>query len=363
MEEVQKADFPNHQICETDKDMDRGTKRDRRTMSVKEMGDLLGLKRTERYWLIHKNFFKTVTVAGKMRVDLDSFETWYANQVKYRKVTGEEPGRILKEWTYSPQEIGELLGICEQAAYDLIKRQGIETVMVDYLMRIPKDSFQQWYAGQNHYLTKEDRESELMRTTITMPQMAAVLGIHRSNVYTILKAERYADFFDFIVIGGRRRITKESFQRFLEGQNRYRLVRHTAPGKGNEVANDRDSSRTGDVDPYTVINGSACLCDDYSKNENDTFCTDAFPAADVPASTAGIANTLSIPGPSPAENKTDRNDYITISEAAALSGLSRQSISRYAGLGSFRSVRQGSLFRIFRPEFEKWMDQNGRCRA
>lgn len=70
-------------------------------MSVSEMGELLGLKKTDRYWSVHKNFFETKEIAGKMRVNIESFEKWYANQIKYHKVNGEEPGKELKEWSYS----------------------------------------------------------------------------------------------------------------------------------------------------------------------------------------------------------------------------------------------------------------------
>lgn len=34
-------------------------------MSVLEMGNMLGLKKTGRYWLLHKNFFESVVVEGK----------------------------------------------------------------------------------------------------------------------------------------------------------------------------------------------------------------------------------------------------------------------------------------------------------
>ena len=35
-------------------------------MSVKEMGDLLGIKKTDRYWLLKKGYFKVVTIGGKI---------------------------------------------------------------------------------------------------------------------------------------------------------------------------------------------------------------------------------------------------------------------------------------------------------
>ena len=38
----------------------------RKWMSVHEMGDMLGLKKTDRYWLVHKNYFRTETLLGKM---------------------------------------------------------------------------------------------------------------------------------------------------------------------------------------------------------------------------------------------------------------------------------------------------------
>lgn len=99
-------------------------------MTVTEMGDLLGLKKTDRYWLVHKNVFESKKIAGKMRVNIGSFEKWYANQVKYRKITGEEPGQELNEWSFSARDIAHLLGITEAVAYDLIKREKIDTVKV-----------------------------------------------------------------------------------------------------------------------------------------------------------------------------------------------------------------------------------------
>ncbi|MGN0243073.1 MAG: hypothetical protein ACI4CT_03310, partial [Lachnospiraceae bacterium] len=67
-------------------------------MSVSEMGELLGLKKTDRYWLVHKNYFETKDFAGKMRINIKSFEKWYANQIKYHKVNGEEPKKAFRKW-------------------------------------------------------------------------------------------------------------------------------------------------------------------------------------------------------------------------------------------------------------------------
>lgn len=61
----------------------------KKSMSVMEMGRLLGLGKTESYWLIKKNYFTTIIAGKRMRVMLDSFEAWYAGQTYYKKVDQE----------------------------------------------------------------------------------------------------------------------------------------------------------------------------------------------------------------------------------------------------------------------------------
>lgn len=80
-----------------------------------------------------------------MRVELESFEKWYANQVKYHKVTGEEPGLELKKSSYSPRDIAEILQISENLVYEKMKQAGVEFVLVDYWKRYPKKAFDKWY--------------------------------------------------------------------------------------------------------------------------------------------------------------------------------------------------------------------------
>ena len=91
----------------------------------------------------------------------------------------------------------------------------MEAVIVDYWKRIPKESFQNWYKSQSRYRTKEDREKDalLEDATITMPEMAQLLGTTRSAVYTILDNPKYSHFFEFIVIAEKKRITKEEFSK------------------------------------------------------------------------------------------------------------------------------------------------------
>ena len=192
---------------------------------------MLGLRKTDSYWLVHKQCFETVMVEGKMRIVIDSFEHWYANQVKYKKVDGSPPGEELRSYSYSPQELAEELGVSDSIAYDLIKRYDIETFDVDHWMRIRKDVFEAWYKTQTRYRTKADRErdAELEAASITMPEMARQLLITRKEVYNILLTGRDKDQFDFVYIADRRRVTKESFERWYAGQNRYRKLCDRSP--------------------------------------------------------------------------------------------------------------------------------------
>ena len=104
--------------------------RKRTSMSVPEMGRMLGLGKTESYWLIKKNYFKTILVGNTMRVMIDSFEEWYANQFKYQKVDGTPPGEELKKTTYSMEELGQRLGLKEATAYELVAKGHFDVVDV-----------------------------------------------------------------------------------------------------------------------------------------------------------------------------------------------------------------------------------------
>lgn len=84
--------------------------RKRTSMSVLEMGRMLGLGKTESYWLIKKNYFKTILVGNTMRVMIDSFEEWYANQFKYQKVDGTPPGEELKKLHIQWRSLDSALG-------------------------------------------------------------------------------------------------------------------------------------------------------------------------------------------------------------------------------------------------------------
>ena len=161
--------------------------RKRTSMSVLEMGRMLGLGKTESYWLIKKNYFKTILVGNTMRVMIDSFEEWYANQFKYQKVDGTPPGEELKKTTYSMEELGQRLGLKEATAYELVAKGHFDVVDVLGKRRVTKESFERWYASQTDYRTVEDQEldADIMASTYGLPEMARMLVGYIVRPFTI----------------------------------------------------------------------------------------------------------------------------------------------------------------------------------
>ena len=195
------------------------------TMSVREMQHLLGLGKTDSYWLLHKNFFEVILINDKMRIVISSFEKWYANQVKYHKVNGPPPGEELCKRSYSILEVAEILKVDSDTVYTLIRQGKLKAETVDFWMRIPKEEFERWYRSQSRHRTAADRERdrEIEAQTISIPEMAKLLGIPREKVYWILDCKKYRDCFVIERVADRRRITKTSFEIWLNSQSTYRL--------------------------------------------------------------------------------------------------------------------------------------------
>ena len=193
--------------------------RKRTSMSVPEMGKILGLCKTDAYWLIKKNYFETVLVGGSMRVKIDSFEKWYANQFWYHKVDGTPPGEELMKTTYTAAELAERLGMQESTGYALIAKGYFDVVDTLGKCRVTKESFERWYASQKDYRTVEDQERDAT-TSYSLPEITHMLGTHRQNVYNLVAAGH----FEIIQLGKNKRVTKASFEKWYNSQSRYRLI-------------------------------------------------------------------------------------------------------------------------------------------
>ena len=196
-------------------------------MSVKEMGDLLGIKKTDRYWLLKKGYFKVVTIAGKMWVDTASFEDWYAHQVKYRKITGERSENEIRELSYSPKEAAALLGVSEWLIYELIKSRHLKTIKVDGWTRILKDDFYAWYAKQDRYqiierkgeIRKKQPEEGASVKSIPVEEVAVLLGISNHEMHRV--SEEYPELLETIDVNGKACFTEKGLELFFRKQRRY----------------------------------------------------------------------------------------------------------------------------------------------
>ena len=256
------------------------------TMSVPEMRRLLGLKKTESYWL-----FETRIIDGRMRVDLESFEKWYANQVKHKKVNGEEPGAELLKTSYSFMDAANLLGIHNSNLYEIWRRENLETITVDSVKRIPVDVFERWYENQIMY-QKADRMptlTDLEADYIPLQEAAGLLGITKEKLSVITRASRYKDIFEIRVYDNKKWISKKSFQQFLNAQNVYQVIKE--------------------------------------------------PEKEMPTS----------------EESMETKEFISRQEAAALAGVTSATITKWVQLERFPCVGAGRVLRIYRKEFLKWL--------
>lgn len=187
---------------------------ERKTMTVPQMRKILGLKKTESYWLVHRNFFQTDIVNGHMMIDVESFEKWYANQVKHRKVDGPEPGAELTRMSYSFAEVAEMLGVSGAVVYEIWDKNNLETFTVDFVKRIPKEVFEKWYAGQMRYRKRKHGSHVGAKRSryISRDEAADMAGVAPATV------SRWAEegYFRFTKTDKILRIRRDSFERWLD---------------------------------------------------------------------------------------------------------------------------------------------------
>ncbi len=204
------------------------------TMSVSELRKILGLKKTESYWLVHKQWFETITVCGKMRIVIDSFEQWYANQVHYKKVKGEAPGRKIQKASFSVHDLSDLLGLTESTIRDLIIREKFTVTDLNHQWRISKKEFWEWYKAQNHYRTTTDRERDRKaeENTMTLPEMARMLCVSRNIAYNIVA---HTSDIVVITIAGKKRVTKDSFEFWYSNQRHFKKYADRTPDEQIQI--------------------------------------------------------------------------------------------------------------------------------
>lgn len=196
---------------------------------VPEFRRMLGVGKTESYWILKHRNIETVRIKGQLRIVKKSFWHWYDHQTKYRIADGPMPGEAIRAISYSVKDLMELLSVSEYVAYTILSNNTFETLTIDYCTRITKESFEKWYSGQSKFRMPEGRalDAQLLDITYSMPEIRRILRVHRNTVYDIVANKKNKAIFEFVTVAGQKRITIASFERWYQSQKRYLI--HTEP--------------------------------------------------------------------------------------------------------------------------------------
>ncbi len=142
-------------------------------------------------------------------------------ELRYKKVDGPAPGTALNAVSYSVHDISEMLGISTDSVYELLERNKIETFSCDNLKRVEKRIFDRWLRKQVHYRTPEQREKdrEAEENTMSLTEMGRLIFLSRNQAYALVKR---TPELEIVTIAGRRRVTKDSFEKWYVSQETYR---------------------------------------------------------------------------------------------------------------------------------------------
>ena len=209
------------------------------TMSVAEMRKILGLKKTDSYWLVKKNEFQIIMIQGKMRIVTSSFEKWYDKQMHYRKVDGPDP-KICQR-TYSISDIEKLLDVSEETVREIIRRGELTLIESGCHRRISKAEFYEWYHSQDHYRMTMDREldRDAEESSMTFSEMGRLLNVDR-RVACVLAQK--TEELEVIIIAGRKRVTKSSFEKWYPSQSKFRKCEGSMDESQEQILEHQDRS-------------------------------------------------------------------------------------------------------------------------
>jgi hypothetical protein len=179
--------------------------------------------------------------------------------------------------------------------------------------------------------------------------MARLLGISLHTVYSILNSKTFGGQFEIIVVGGKKRITKSSFNDFLKSQNKYHLggdiyrKQKRQSGLLSSIAGESSSNKRG-----------------YS-SADFLFGTEESAVYEPESAEQFFSETDQLTDPAFLLNSST-GAYLPIAVAARLAGISRQSIVKHADRGRFEIKNIGGKNWICRQEFIEWLDKRNQER-
>ena len=193
----------------------------RKTMSVPEMRKMLGLNKTESYWLIKKGYFRTEIIGENYRIWIDSFEEWYANQWHYSKVDGPKPGGAFPK--YMPvSEMKSVLGIDDSKLNWLLHHaKRVPLTEIKGTLCVNRAAFEQWYSRQFRYCKiNGEKPGYAYAPSYTPKDISKMLGLPvRNTVYCLLERNKIKTF----KADGQLRIDKRSFHEWFDRQTHYKM--------------------------------------------------------------------------------------------------------------------------------------------
>lgn len=192
------------------------------SMSVKEMREMLGLKKVESYWLVQKGLFETRDASGVMRIMVNSFEEWYSHQFHYRKVNGDPPGAAFGK-ILSDDDIARILGLNQRTAFSLIiNTPDLHHIRDGREIRVRETDFENWYKSQFRY-KKVDGEipGSQFEKTISVQEMSDLLGIPLRNTGYYLCSK---GLFSTFKVKGQLRVDVNSFEKWYKTQSHYKKI-------------------------------------------------------------------------------------------------------------------------------------------
>lgn len=145
--------------------------------SDKKAADLFWHGGTDRSTVIFSDEdSKTQIIGGMMRIDLESFEKWYADQDIYRKVTYIPTAEELEKGYICLQDAADLLGISREKLAKIARREEIGRLLDSTICNnkrwITRKSFQLFLNAQNVYYIMNDgdkqEESQLLQENETL---------------------------------------------------------------------------------------------------------------------------------------------------------------------------------------------------
>lgn len=194
----------------------------RQTMSVSTMRELLGIGKTDSYWLIKKGHFETTIVNRALRVYIDSFEAWYDSQVRYCKVNGPAPLAASGD-VMTLMEMCEELGIVRSTAYYVVmERKMIRSWISNGMICIDRQDYERWYRQQFRFKKViGEPPGQDYPPSMSAREMSELLGIPLHNTgYELTQRGLFKTF----TVDRQLRVDLVSFEQWYKSQDKYEKV-------------------------------------------------------------------------------------------------------------------------------------------